>query len=164
MHSESNLVGKKGAGAAKTGQDITKRMFLAHFIQYTRLLHHTTTCAKAWRNTKLASPDFDSGPGCTGGQLHIRASRVQVAGSAPPKSPFCSGLLLHLLNYLLQAHKQGCYDASALHTGYSISHSLDELHLQLQSLCCAVAKPTPCSEQAVAAGFGICCRGEGQLM
>jgi len=124
---------------------------------------HSCMCRGVEEN-KTGSPDFHSGPGCTSRQLHIRASRVQVAGSAPPKSPFCSGLLLHLLNHLLQAQKQGCYDASPLDICYSISHSLDELHLQLQSLCLAVAKPVPCSEQAVAAGFGICCRGEGQLM
>ena len=77
---------------------------------------HSCMCRGVEEN-KTGSPDFHSGPGCTGGQLHIRASRVQVAGSAPPKSPICSGLLLHLLNHLLHGHKQGCY-ASALHLCY----------------------------------------------
>jgi len=123
---------------AKTCQNTPRRDFpCTHHIAHQAVASCSCMCKDAEDN-KTGSPDFHSGPGCTGGQLHIRASRVQVAGRAPPKSPFCSGLLLHLLNHLLHAQKQGCCDASTLHTCSGISQSLDELQLQLQSLCLAL--------------------------
>lgn len=98
-----------GVCTCQDGPRHVKETFSLHtYIAHQAIASCSWMCKDA-KKTKQASPDFHSRPGCTGGQLHIRASRVQVAGSAPPKSPFCSGLLLHLLDHLLRAQKQGCY-------------------------------------------------------
>ena len=64
---------------------------------------HKRGCLRYAVVQEMSLLDSNGRPGCSLRQLQVRASRFQVTGSAPPKRPFCCGLLLHFIYGVLQA-------------------------------------------------------------